>query len=170
MRLTIPEAQFSNMNVRAEKSGDDIGEGAVDLTFEAELSLDDAVTLFGASSKAAHTWLRSLYADGGKGDELTVPSIGPIKVSAEFEPVTVAFEPEFLEAMDLARCRLDKVVVTPDFAQRIGVKFRIQGHPTPQQVGHLYELQGRDLGLTVAKQQGDLPLESEQEETEDAEA
>lgn len=54
------EAEFSNMNVRAERAGDDVGEGAVDLTFACSLSIEQVALLFG-DQKWMTSFLESIY-------------------------------------------------------------------------------------------------------------
>ena len=149
MELTTT-AELSNMNVRAEKAGEDVGEGACDLTFAAQLNIDTLCQLFG-DADGTRTFMQAMY-DG----EHPLPNLQKMTWNREINAVSAHLEPDFSKGLSLDGCSLDKIVTAPDNGRWISVKFRIQCHPSAEQVGRLYELQGRDVELSLSTSQGDM--------------
>lgn len=165
MKLTIPEAKFANMNVRAEREGEDVGRGACDLTFQIMLGIRQTAELFGNPATATEV-LTGLWDENGNAMCL---GLEKFKLDRELENVLVDIRPEFNEAVALEECTVGKIELTPSVAGYFEIKLRAQGHPTPEEVGALYELQGRDLELRLTQKQRDM-FDGPQGETEDADS
>lgn len=148
-------AQFTNINIRAEREGEDVGRGAADLTFEATLPVEGFAQFF-ADKARAQAWLNPLWREGG--DEVTLVGVGYIKLDRDIENALVEIRPEFVEPILLEQCKISKIQAAPQYSRTLDVKLRVQAHPTKAQVGELYELQGRDLDLVISERQHELGL------------
>lgn len=77
-----------------------------------------------------------------------------------------------MDPLELDKTSLRKIKLAPDNGRYISVKFQLQTHPTAEQVGALYEIQGRDVQLSLNGAQADLfdgdgPESGDEDETAD---
>lgn len=127
--------------------------------------------LFGNPEVAADV-LSGLWDDEGNARCL---GLDKLKLDRELANVTTEIRPEILDPVGLDECTLSKIELEPNVAGYFSIKFRVQGHPTPEEVGALYEIQGRDVELILTQKQRDMfddgASEAEQqEEAENADA
>lgn len=161
MNLTC-QAHFANLNIRNELAGDEPGVTAVDLALSTSLMREAFGELFYDVHAYRHLW-DGVWTDAG---ELRAHSLRACKLAREFNRVTATIGGDlFAGPIDLQDAKLNKLSFTPETGGVAAVKFRLQAHPTTEQIGELSQLLGRDVELALAAP--DVQTENEGEEPGD---
>jgi hypothetical protein len=165
--LNEAKAKLSSLNLRAELHGED-KHPAADLGIEASVSNDILSELHpslkSAFFKKADEAQGELIEDPSHLTALKFPNIGqPLKWDQEFQgyETIVHFGIGGPSDVVLRDCKVDSFKIECKEGGTVGIKFRIQAHPSQEQVGKLYELIQSEIDLTL------LPPE-EQEELKEA--
>lgn len=118
--------------------------------------------------------LGSIYAANG----LRFPRMGPLSWTTELVGATVTIDGDDLfgdRKLEFAGAKVDKFVLKPLEGGSVQVTLRAKVQPEPDQVATLFELQHKDVQLTIdpakaSEQSRDPDLVDEAEDADDGEA
>lgn len=150
---------LAHFNARVENSGPDEKKPATDLKVKIPLA-NVELSLFHESLK------HSLYhydpqmsgdlVDAANKDEdpeyapnLRFPKLAPLNWDLEIIGAKVCIDYGVRSDIELPDCKVNNFVLEPQNGGTVMVTFRIQGHPDGKTAGKLYDLQGREITLTV---------------------
>jgi hypothetical protein len=160
MKLTM-EAQFSHMNIRPEKSGEEQGPVAADLKFQAEVPVKNLRHLF-RTKVAFETALEGLYDTETK--EPKCGDIESIKLRTEGVGMVTTIKTISGESVEFGAGTLNKIMLTPLAGMRASLTFRLQVHPEPEQTGKLQGMLMQSITFDSKGHQQELDLEGGDEE------
>lgn len=148
---------LANLNIRREKAGDDEGPIAVDLKFTGDVKPEEIKGLFTTEAQ-----FRRLLGDRWDVDnDLTVTD--SLRIPLEVEGVGCTFElkTELSEKPELrwTEANVDSITLETKPGRVVGIKLRVQVHPTKEQVAQLTDWHSMDLDVSVWSRQHDLNLE-----------
>ena len=155
LSLVNQKAKLANLNLRAELHGDE-HVTAADLTIEATVS-NDTLSEFHPSLKSAFYQKADeaqgeLIADPGHLPATKFPNLGmPIKWEQTLEgyQVTVHLGIGGPSDVVLDDCKVDSFRFDCKDGGSVGIKFRVQAHPSAEQIGKLSGLIQNDIELTL---------------------
>lgn len=170
LSLSNQKAKLANLNLRAELHGEE-KETAADLTIEATVS-NDTLSEFHPSLKSAFYQKADeaqgeLIADPGHLPATKFPNLGmPLKWEQSLEgyQVTVHFGIGGPSDVVLDDCKVDTFRFDCKEGGSVGIKFRVQAHPSAEQIGKLSGLIQNDIELTLLPPEEQGQQEEEYEE------
>lgn len=166
-RLEGEDAVFAHMNTGTEKHGDEDA-GRVDLKFEVSMN---AKVLTQLLTRSRDTKDMDLYGDEEDKDLLEhiydthgrprMSHVTDITLDIEFENHVVKLEDD--DDMRLFDVKVNKFSICPMGGNQVAVVFRVQSHPTPEQVAKLYGWQKKTLQIDIEPGEAKPDVATDQE-------
>lgn len=163
--LTEQTATLKNWNARAELNGEKrvpASDMIVGVAMNSAVLSEFDSALRHAIYRAPHPGEADLAEQGGEPDEPTRLRFPKMKNSIKWEhqiigaTVTVHYGTQREGSnIVLGECKVDTFVFDPHEGGTVHVGFRIQCHPSAEQAGKLYELNGQEITLSIAPPEAD---------------